>query len=109
MKGLALQRTAEEGHVDAVHVVLVDQHGDVAAGLEHAQQLERRVETGRNQRAHAVLADLDDGIAHRADIGPPVEHGGVEPVLARDQRRQFPVGEVGGEDQRRLAVVAQIA
>ena len=28
--------------------------------------------------------------------------------LLADQRRQLPVGEMGGEDQRRLAVVAQV-
>ena len=36
---IGLAAAAEEGHVDAVHVVLVDQHADVAAGLEHAHEL----------------------------------------------------------------------
>ena len=104
---VGLAAASEEHHVDAVDVVLIDEHGDVAAGLEHAQELERRVEAGRHERAHAALADLDDGVAHGADIGPAVQHRGVEPVLARNQRRQFPVGEMGGEDQRGLAVVPQ--
>ena len=51
-EGIGFATAAEEGYVDSVHVILVDQYGDVAAGLEHPQQLERRVETGRNQRAH---------------------------------------------------------
>ncbi len=38
MSGFALQRAAEEGHVDAAHVVLVDQHADVAAGFQHARR-----------------------------------------------------------------------
>jgi len=36
MDGLALHGRAEEGDLHAVHVMLVDQHGDVAAGFEHA-------------------------------------------------------------------------
>src|SRR5262245_29116096 len=104
-----LAAAPEEGHVDAVDVVLIDQHGDVAAGLEHAHELGWRVEPGRNKRAHAALADLDDGIAHGADIGPAVEHRGVEPILARDQGGELPVAEMGGEDQRRLSIVAQLA
>src|SRR5689334_6348016 len=45
----------EEGHVDAVDVVLVDQHGDMTAALEHAAELDRRIEPGRHERAHAAL------------------------------------------------------
>ena len=37
-EGVGLAAAAEEGHVDAVHVILVDEHGDVAAGFEHAQR-----------------------------------------------------------------------
>src|SRR5262245_8730541 len=80
----------------------------MAATLEHAHELGRRVEPGRNERTHAALADLDDGVAHGADIGPAIEHRGVEPILARDQGGKLPVAEMGGEDQRRLAVVAQL-
>ena len=41
-------------------------------------ELDRRVEAGRHERAHAAFADLDDGIADGADIGPAVEHGRIE-------------------------------
>ena len=105
---VCLAGAAEEGDVHAVHVMLVDQHGDVAAGFEHAQQLERRVETGRDQRAHGAFADFDDRIARGADVGPTVEHSGVEVVLDRNQRRQFPIAEMGGEDQSGLAVAPQV-
>ena len=108
MDGLALHGAAEEGDVHAVHIMLVDQHGDVAAGFEHAGELDWGVQAGRHKRAHAAFADLNDGVAHRADIRSTVEHRGVELVFGRDQRRQFPVGEMGGEDQGGLAVLPQL-
>src|SRR6516165_443288 len=88
--------------------MLVHDHGDVAAGFEHAYELERRVEAGRNEGAHAAFADLDDRIAHGGDIGLAVQHRRLEPILGRNQRRQFPIREMGGEHQGRLAVAAQL-
>src|SRR5258708_22187054 len=46
---------AEEGHVDAIDVMMVDEHGDVAAGFDHALQSPRHVEPQRNQDAPAAL------------------------------------------------------
>src|SRR5262245_10918846 len=103
-EGVRFAAPPEEGHVHAVHVMLVDDHGDVAAGFEHAQELDRRVEAGGHEGAHAAFADLDDGIADGADIGLAVEHRRLETILGRHQRRQFPIREMGGEDQSRLAV-----
>ena len=103
-EGVRFAAAPEEGHVHAVHVVLVDDHGDMAAGFEHAQQLERRVETGGNEGPHAAFADLDDRIADGGDIGLAVQHRRVETILGRNQCRQLPIREMGGEHQSRLAV-----
>ena len=56
---------AEEGHLDAAGVVLVDQHADMHTGLQQPRELHRRVEAGRDQIAHERRAQLDDGIADR--------------------------------------------
>src|SRR5947207_293495 len=82
-EGVGFAAAAEEGHVDAVDIVLIDEHGDVAADLEHAQELERRVEASRDEISHAALAKFDDCVAHRADIGSAVEHRRVEPGFGR--------------------------
>ena len=50
-------------------------------------------------------AQRDHGVGDGAEIGPAVEHDRIESVARRDHRGQFPIGEVGGEDHRRLAVV----
>ena len=55
--------------------------------------------------AHEAAAQRDHGVGDGAEIGPAIEHDGVEPVARRDHRGQFPVGEMGGEDHGRLAVV----
>ncbi len=80
----------------------------MATGLEHPPEPDWRVETGRDERAHAAFADCDDRVAHGANVGAAVEHRGVESVLGRNQRRQLPIGEMRGKDQRRLAVGAQL-
>ena len=110
MQRIGLAGAAEEGHVDAAHVMLVDQHARRGRRASSARsELERRIETGRNQRAHAACADLDDGVGDGADIRPAVTARCVSSRRLRaDQRRQLPVGEMRGEDQRRLAVVAQV-
>src|SRR5690349_8765699 len=41
---VGLARAPEECDVDAVYVVLVDQHGDVTAAFKDAHELERRIE-----------------------------------------------------------------
>ena len=40
---------AEEGHLDAAGVVLVDQHADMDARLQEPRELHRGVEAGRDQ------------------------------------------------------------
>src|SRR5262249_38981493 len=75
---IGLAAGAEEGHVYAVDVMLVDEHGDVAAGFEHAHEPHRRVETRWDEVTHAAFTKLDDRITHRAYIGAAVEHCGVE-------------------------------
>ena len=62
ISGLALP-AAEEHHVDAAPVMLVDQHADVLAAFERAREADRRIEAGRDQGAHAARAHLDDGVA----------------------------------------------
>src|SRR5262249_57664971 len=81
----------EEGHVHAVDVVLVNKHGHVPAILEHAHEFKWRVEAGRDEIAHAAFAELNDRIAHRADIRPAVEEGRVDAIPARKERPQFPL------------------
>ena len=105
MQRIDLAGAAEERDVDAAHVVLVDQHRDVAAALERAGERHRRAEARGHHLAHDALAQRDHRIGHRAEVGPAIEHRGFEPVARRDHRRQFPVGEVGGEHHRGLAVV----
>src|SRR4029077_19307454 len=80
-EGVGFAAAAEERHVDAVDVMLVHEHGDVAAGLQYAQELEWRVEAGGDEAPHAAFAKLDDRVAPRADMGPPVKHRRIEPVF----------------------------
>src|SRR5262249_30365412 len=54
------------------------------------------------------LPDANDGVACCGDVGPSVEYRGVELAAGGNQRRQLPVGKMGGKDQRRLAVGAQL-
>ena len=55
-----------------------------------------------------ILANVDDHVGDGLEIWAAVEHQRIKPVSGGDNGRQFPVGEMGGEDQRRLAVVAQL-
>src|SRR5665811_459788 len=57
MEGKARQQwispgaAAEEGHFDAAHVILIDQHADMGAAFQRLRDLYRRVEPGRDQFA----------------------------------------------------------
>src|SRR5262245_59878584 len=84
---IGLAAAAEEGHVYAIDVMLVDEHGGVAAAFEHAREPDRRVEPCRNETAHAAFAELDDRLAHRTVVGWPVEHRRIESKLGRNERR----------------------
>jgi len=47
------------------------------------------------------------GAIGRLDVRPPEQDGAIEPVRDRAERRDFPVAEMAGENDRRLAVIAQ--
>ena len=94
---IGLARAAEESHVDAIYVMLVDQHGNAAARFQHAYELEGRVHGRGHQGPHAAFANLNDGIAHCADIGPAVKHGRVQIKSAGDERGQLPVCQMRSE------------
>ena len=106
--GLARGLAAEEGDLDAVGQILVDQHGDVLAVLQRLRQPERRVAAGRDQRAHLDRADLLDGAVGGLDVRPAEQDRSIQPMRDGGQRRQFPIAEMAGEDQRRLAVVPHL-
>ena len=46
-------------------------------------------------------------LATSPTLGRAIEQGAIEPVRGRGDRRQLPVAEMRGEDEGRLAVVAQ--
>ena len=92
---------------DAAGEMLVDQHAEMAAALEHALHGEGGALARRLEPAHGLAADLvhdagDGGVVRGAEHG-----GGVKAVAGGADRRQFPIGEMGREDQAGLAVVAQ--
>ena len=64
--------------------MLVDEHSDMATGLELAHEPYRRVEPSWDEVTHATFAELDDGVAHRADVGSAVKHRRIEPKLGRN-------------------------
>ena len=106
---IGLGLAAEEGDLDAVGQILIDQHGDVLAVLQRLRQLERRVAAGRDQRAHLDGADPFDGAVGGLDVRPPEQDRAVEPMRDRAERRQSPNCRDGSAKiQRRLAVVPQL-
>src|SRR3984893_10900835 len=104
---VGLAWSAEEGHVDAIDVILVNEHGHVSTPLQNAGKLERCVQTGGHKRPHAAFADLDDSLAHGNDVWPAIEDCCVEGELGGDKRRQLPIGTMRSKDQRGLAILAQ--
>ena len=72
--------------------------------LQRLRELQRRVAAGRDQRAHLDRADILDGAVGGGDVGPAEQDRGVQPMRDRGERRQFPIAEMAGKDQRRLAV-----
>ena len=107
-QGIGFCRAAEEGHVDAARVILVDQHADMQAALQRVREPHRRIERGCDHLAHVDGADVLHGAVDGGDVRTAKQHRGLEPVGRRGQRRQFPVAEMGREDQRSLAVLDQL-
>ena len=60
-----------------------------------------------DQFAHAGGAGLAQPVVDGRDVRPPIQHGAVDAVGRGGYRRQLPIGEMGGKDQRRLAVMCQ--
>src|SRR3984893_14104354 len=104
---VGLAWSAEEGHVDAIDVILVNEHGHVSTPLQNAGKLERCVQTGGHKGPHAAFADLDDSLAHGNDVWPAIKDCCVEGKLGGDKRRQLPIGKMRSKDQRGLAILAQ--
>ena len=100
-------RPAEESHWNAAHIILIDQHADMSAALERFGDLHRRVKVGRDQFTHTGGAGFGEPTVDAGNIRPPVEHRAVELVGGGADCRQLPIGEVGRENQRRLAVIQQ--
>ena len=97
---------AEERHLDAAGIMLVGQHADMDAGLRKRASFTGASSAGRDQFAHQRLAQLDDDVADGADIRPPEQHGGFDCRSAwRADGGQFPIGEMRGKADRRLAAL----
>ena len=102
---------AEEDHFDAFGVMLIDQHADMRAGIREPRHLHRRGKAVRYQVAHQRLAHLDDHVADRSDIRPPIEDARIGAERLGNDSRKLPVGKMRGEAEdgvaaRRHGVVA---
>ena len=53
-------------------------------------------------------ADFFDGAVGGLAVRAAEQDGGIEAMRHRGQRRQFPIAEMAGKDQRRLAVVLEL-
>ena len=87
--------------------MLVDEHAQMAAALQHALHREGGALAGRLEASHGLAADLVHGPRNGGIVGRPEHRRGVETVAGGADRRQFPVAEMGGEDQSGPAVVLQ--
>jgi hypothetical protein len=97
----------KKSHRHALHRILIDQHGDMGAALQRFEQSLRRAGAGRDQHPHATFAHADHRIGDGGDARPAIEHRRVDAVGMSADRGELPVRQMCGEDQRRLAVVAQ--
>ena len=70
-------------------------------------ELNRRLEAGRNQRAHAAGAHVADGLGDGRDVRAADRARRYPARSVRADRGELPIAEVRGEYQRGLAVVAQ--
>src|SRR5829696_8225044 len=61
----------------------------------------------RLEAAHGLAPDLVQHMGGRRFVRRAEDHGRVEPIAGGADRRQLPVGEMGREDQGRLAVLGQ--
>ena len=89
----------KERDIDAAHVILINQHRDMATRLQHLGQAIGRVETGRDQRAHRARAHLHDRVVGRSNVRTPIEHVQVQPVLLGYIGRKLPVFALSREPQ----------
>ena len=105
---IGLGLAAEEGDLDAIGQILVDQHADMLAFLQRLCEAERRVASGRDQRSHLYLPHLLDDAVGGGDVGPAIQQRGIDAMGDGGERRHFPIAEMGGEDQRRLAVEPEL-
>src|SRR5690242_9307344 len=71
---------AEEGDLDAIGQVLVDQHADMLAVAERFGKPQRRVASGRDQRSHLHLPHLLDDAVGGGDIGPAIQDCRIKAV-----------------------------
>ena len=93
--------------VHAAGEMLVDQHAEMAAALQHALHGEGRALPGRLEAAHGLAADLVQHTGGRRLVRRAEHRRGVEPEAGGADRRQLPIGEMGREDQAGLAVLPQ--
>ena len=75
--------------------MLVDEHAEMAAPLEHALHREGRPLPGRLEAPHGLAAHLVHDARHGRVVGRPEHRRRIEPVAGGADRRQLPVAEMG--------------
>ena len=70
--------------------MLIDQHAEMPAPLQHALHGEGRALACRFEAAHGLAADLVYGLGHRHRIRRAKHGGGIEPVAGCADRWQLP-------------------
>ncbi len=108
ISGLARGRRPKKVTGTPRAVVLVDQHGDVRAALQRFEQALIGASMLVGTSVPMQPARMPITASEMAgDVRPAIEHGGVDAVACGADRGELPVRQMRGEDQRRLAVVAQ--
>ena len=80
-----------------------------APRFKRLREFHRRVEAGGDHLPMLAARVLVQPFVDAGDVGTAVQHRAVEPVGCGAYRRQFPIGEMGGKDQRRFAVIRAAA
>ena len=104
--GATLHRLPKKSTVDAVGKMLVDQDRDVRAAIRGGLDPGGRIDAGVDIGSDVLRAGAGDRIGDGAVTLRAHKGRDVHAVCPRDQRGQLPVRQVGGEDERRLAVEA---